>query len=221
MLLLILGILILDQSLKVYIKLNFPLTLYGSAPILDWGFFKLLFIENKGMAMGTNINDFLPFVSEKFAKLFLTLFRLVAITGICFWLWDSLKKNNSRLLVWAVALILSGAIGNIIDSVFYGVLFSDSYGQVATFLPEQGYAPLFYGHVVDMFQFPLATWIWPEWLPFVGGQSYTFFQYVFNIADASISTGVGILLVFNKRIFNKPEATHEVAESETNNTAEA
>ena len=204
-LIIILGVLLVDQGSKIYIKLHFPLTLYGDQAIVDWGFFKLLFVENKGMAMGTKLNDLLPFLSDKTAKLILTLVRLVAIVAIGYWLWDNLKKQRSKIFLWALCLIFAGALGNIIDSVFYGLLFSDSFGQVATFLPEEGYAPLFFGHVVDMLQFPLVTWIWPEWFPFVGGQSYTFFQYIFNVADTAISTGVGLLIVFNKKIFNSSE----------------
>jgi signal peptidase II len=104
-----------------------------------------------------------------------------------------------------LALIFAGALGNIIDSVFYGVLFSDSYGKVAQIFPDQGYASLFYGHVVDMLQFPLVEWTWPSWMPLVGGDSFLFFQYIFNIADTAISTGVGILLIFNKKIFPNPK----------------
>ena len=200
-LLLIFFLVFADQALKIYIKLNYPLSVFGQAAIVDWGFFKLLFIENKGMAWGTTINDILPFFSEDVAKLFLTLFRLVAIGYLGYWGYGLFKKNSPTLLRIALCFIFAGAIGNLIDSLFYGVLFSHSYGQVATFLPEEGYAPLFYGHVVDMLQFPLATWTWPEWLPGIGGQSYTFFEYVFNVADAAISTGVAILLFFNKRIF--------------------
>ncbi len=200
-------ILLLDQGTKIYIKLNYPLSGYGVPPIVDWGFFKLLFVENKGMAMGTKLNDFLPFISEDTAKLILTLFRIVAIFGLGYWLWDAVKKQTSTLLNWALTLIFAGALGNIIDSVFYGVLFSDSYGQIAQIFPAEGYAPLFYGHVVDMLQFPLVEWTWPNWIPWVGGEEYLFFQYIFNLADTAISTGVGILIVFNKRIFSKPSVT--------------
>ena len=196
-------ILLLDQGFKIYIKLNYPLSGYGVPPIVDWGFFKLLFVENKGMAMGAKLNDFLPFISEDTAKLVLTLFRIVAIFGLGYWLWDAVKKQTSTLLNWALALIFAGALGNIIDSVFYGVLFSDSYGKVAQIFPAEGYAPLFYGNVVDMLQFPLVEWTWPSWMPWVGGEEYLFFQYIFNLADTAISTGVGILIVFNKRIFSK------------------
>lgn len=190
----------LDQASKFYIKLNYPLSVYGQEAILDWGAFKLLFIENKGMAWGTKINDILPFLSEDVAKLFLTVFRLIAITFLGFWLRKTLIHKNPQTLRLALSLIFAGAVGNLIDSLFYGVVFSHSYGQVATLFPSEGYAPFFYGHVVDMLQFPLASWTWPEWLPYIGGEPYTFFEYVFNIADTAISTGVGILLFFNKRI---------------------
>ena len=195
----VLILLFFDQFLKFYIKLNFPLTLYGQPAIIDLGFFKLLFIENEGMAMGARLNNIFPFLSDYSAKLSLTMFRLIAVLGIGYWLISALKNNNSNLFKITLCLIFAGALGNIIDSVFYGQWFSSSYGQVATFLPETGYAPIFFGNVVDMLQFPIATWIWPQWLPFIGGQSFTFFEYVFNFADAYISTGVLILIFFNKR----------------------
>ena len=200
----ILCLLLMDQTSKFFIKLNYPLSLYGNSAIVDWGFFKLLFVENKGMAMGTKLNDILPFLSDKAAKLVLTVFRLLAIVGIGYWLWDNIRKQTSNLFRWALCLIFAGALGNIIDSVFYGVIFSHSYGEVATLFPDEGgYAPIFQGHVVDMLQFPLVSWNWPQWMPWVGGESYTFFQYVFNVADSAISIGVGILIFFNKKIFGK------------------
>ena len=206
----ILCILMMDQAFKFFIKLNYPLSLYGNSAIVDWGFFKLLFVENKGMAMGTKLNDILPFFSDKVAKLALTIFRLVAITGIGYWLWDNIHKETSNLFRWALCLIFAGALGNIIDSVFYGMIFSNSYGQVATLFPEGGgYAPVFQGHVVDMLQFPLVSWDWPDWMPWVGGKHYVFFQYVFNIADSVISIGVGVLIFFNKRIFGQGEVPKE------------
>jgi len=156
--------------------------------------------------MGAKLNDFIPFISEATSKLILTLFRIVAIFGLGYWLLDSIKKQSGILLNWALALIFAGALGNIIDSVFYGVIFTDSYGKIAEIFPEKGYASLFYGHVVDMLQFPLVEWTWPSWIPFVGGENYLFFQYIFNIADTAISTGVGILIFFNKKIFSKSES---------------
>lgn len=199
-------ILLLDQGSKFYIKLNYPISGYGVPAILDWGFFKLLFVENKGMAMGAKLNDFIPFISEATSKLILTLFRIVAIFGLGYWLLDSIKKQSGILLNWALALIFAGALGNIIDSVFYGVIFTDSYGKIAEIFPEKGYASLFYGHVVDMLQFPLVEWTWPSWIPFIGGENYLFFQYIFNVADTAISTGVGILIFFNKKIFSKSDS---------------
>ena len=200
----ILGLLIIDQASKFFIKLNYPISLYGNGAIIDWSFFKILFVENKGMAMGAKLNDFFPFLSDKTAKLILTIFRLVAILGIGYWLWDNIRKQSSNLFRWALCLIFAGALGNIIDSVFYGMIFSHSYGQVATLFPDGGgYAPIFQGHVVDMLQFPLASWNWPDWMPWVGGKHYTFFQYVFNVSDSAISVGVGILIVFNKKIFGQ------------------
>lgn len=197
-------LLLLDQASKFFIKLNYPLSIYGNSAIIDWGFFKLLFVENKGMAMGTKLNDILPFLSDKTAKLVLTVFRLIAIVGIGYWLWDNIHKQTSNLFSWALCLIFAGALGNIIDSVFYGMIFSHSYGQVATLFPESGgYAPIFQGHVVDMLQFPLVSWNWPDWMPWLGGKRYTFFQYVFNFADSAISIGVGILIFFNKQIFGQ------------------
>ena len=140
----IILILLVDQITKIYIKLNFPLSGYGISPILDWEYFKIIFVENKGMAMGTKINDFIPFINENTGKLILTIFRIAAISGLGYWLLDSIRKQSGVLLCWALSLIFAGALGNIIDSIFYGVLFSDSNGQIAQFFPEKGYAPPFF-----------------------------------------------------------------------------
>ena len=194
-------ILIIDQVSKVYIKLNFPLTLYGQAALVDWGWFKILFVENKGMAWGAKINDFIPFISERTGKLMLTSFRIFAVPIIFYWLYDSIKNRESQLLSLSITLILAGAIGNLIDSVFYGYLFTESYLNVASLSPGSGYDSLFFGNVVDMLQFPIFDWYWPSWIPFIGGNHFTFFDPVFNLADTSISTGIGIMIVFYKRVF--------------------
>ena len=199
-LLFILSLIFLDQFVKFFIKLNYPISTYGEPAIIDLGFFKLLFIENKGMAMGAKLNNLIPFLDDNSAKLILTIFRIFACIGLGFWLRNIIKNKGSQLLIICICLIFAGAVGNLIDSVFYGLIFSSSYGQIATLFPEVGYAPLFYGSVVDMIQFPLATWNWPSWIPYIGGDQYTFFEYVFNFADSYISTGVLILLIFNKKV---------------------
>lgn len=202
--LLIILILLIDQISKFYIKTNFVLG--EEVKVLEW--FSILFVENEGMAWGTKIPG-------QYGKLLLTLFRLVAIAGIGYWLWDSIRKGASRVLVIAISFIFAGAFGNIIDSVFYGVIFTDSYGRVAEFLPEGGgYADVFYGKVVDMLYFPLYDGPLPSWIPIWGGDHFTFFEPVFNIADTAISTGVVLLLIFNKQAFPKPE--EKETEKETN-----
>lgn len=193
--LIIILVLLIDQISKIYIKTNFALG--QEVEVFEW--FRILFVENEGMAWGTRIPG-------QYGKLFLTLFRLAAIVGIGYWLWDSARKGGSKVLITAIALIFAGAMGNIIDSVFYGVLFNDSYGQVAEFLPENGgYASFLHGRVVDMLYFPMYRGNLPEWVPFWGGEYFTFFEPVFNIADTSISTGVVLLLLFNKKAFPKEE----------------
>ena len=198
--LLIILVLVLDQISKIYIKTNFYLG--ESVEVFSW--FKILFIENEGAAWGAKLSDIFP-ISDERGKLILTLFRLLAICGIGYWLWDILRKAGSRTLIIAVSLIFAGALGNIIDSLFYGLIFNDSTNQIATFMAADNYGDLFYGKVVDMLYFPLIDTTWPEWVPFVGGSNLRFFEPVFNLADTAISTGVGILLVFNKKAFGKKE----------------
>jgi len=188
-------ILLIDQISKIYIKTHFALG--EEIEFFDW--FSILFVENEGMAWGTKIPG-------EYGKLALTLFRLAAIVGIGYWLWDAVRKNGSRVLIVSIALIFAGAFGNIIDSVFYGIIFDDSYGHVASFLPEAGgYSSIFYGKVVDMLYFPLWKGYLPGWVPFWGGEYFTFFEPVFNIADSAISVGVALLLIFNKKAFPKEE----------------
>ena len=188
-------ILLIDQISKIYIKTHFALG--EEIEVFDW--FSILFVENEGMAWGTKIPG-------EYGKLALTLFRLAAIVGIGYWLWDAVRKNGSRVLIVSIALIFAGAFGNIVDSVFYGIIFDDSYGHVASLLPEAGgYSSIFYGKVVDMLYFPLWKGYLPGWIPFWGGEYFTFFEPVFNIADSAISVGVALLLIFNKKAFPKEE----------------
>ena len=208
--LLLIGlILLIDQLSKIYIKTHFILG--ESVDVFSW--FKILFIENEGAAWGTKLSDILP-VSDSLGKLILTIFRLFAIAGIGYWLYDIIRKRSSTTLVIAVSMIFAGALGNIIDSVFYGVIFDDSYNHVATFMAEEPYGSLFYGKVVDMLYFPIIDATWPDWMPFVGGDNFRFFEPVFNIADTAISTGVGILIFFNKRAFKKEEDQKEEDQNE-------
>lgn len=161
--------------------------------VTDWFF--IHFTENNGMAFGTELGG-------DYGKLFLTLFRIVAVIAISFWLRNSIRKGAHGILTVSVSFILAGAIGNILDSVFYGVIFDHSFGQVATFMPDGGgYAPLLYGKVVDMLYFPLWKGFLPEWLPIWGGEYFVFFQPIFNIADVAITVGVALLLIFQKQAF--------------------
>ena len=207
-LIIIVLILVVDQISKIYIKTSFIL---GEAhEVFSW--FKILFIENEGAAWGTKLSDLLP-ISEPVGKLILTIFRIFAVFGIGYWLWDIIRKQSPRTLILAVSLIFAGAVGNIIDSVFYGIIFDHSNGQVATLFAEQPYGSLFHGKVVDMLYFPLVDTTWPDWVPSVGGKRFRFFEPVFNIADTAISTGVGILIVFNKKAFPKQaDKKEEVAD---------
>lgn len=198
--LLICLILIVDQLSKFYIKTNFVLG--ESIDVLNW--FKILFIENEGAAWGAKLSDIFP-ISDSVGKLVLTIFRLFAIIGIGYWLYDIIKKQTSKTYVLAVSLIFAGALGNILDSVFYGMLFDSSNGQVATLFADEPYGSLFYGKVVDMLYFPMIDTTLPDWIPYFGGNRFRFFEPVFNLADMAISTGVGILIVFNKRVFGNKE----------------
>ena len=196
--LLIVLVIVIDQLSKIYIKTNFVLG--ESVEVFSW--FKILFIENEGAAWGTKLSDILP-ISESLGKLFLTVFRLFAIMGIGYWLYDIIRKKSPKVLMLAVSLIFAGALGNIIDSVLYGLLFNDSHNQVAELFSIEPYGKLFYGKVVDMLYFPLIDTTWPEWVPGFGGSNFRFFEPIFNVADTAISCGVGVLILFNKKAFAK------------------
>lgn len=187
-------ILILDQIIKVYVKTHFLIGDPGAVHLAgNWA--QICFIENEGMAFGMTIMD------NPLGKVILTLFRLAAVTFGFFWVKKLVKKNHSKGLLICAALILAGAAGNLIDSMFYGLIFTESdFMQIARLVPPgQGYGSFLHGKVVDMFFFPMVTFVWPEWIPRIGGHSFTFFEPIFNLADAAISTGVITLLVFQKK----------------------
>jgi signal peptidase II len=195
--LLIILVLLVDQVLKYIIKTN--MLLYEDIKVFgNW--FLIKFIENDGMAFGLDLPG-------DNGKLILTLFRIVAVIAIAFYLRFLILEKSHKGLIFAVALIMAGAIGNIIDSVFYGVIFSESTQfSAATLFPEGGgYATLMHGHVVDMFYFPIIRGYWPEWIPWKGGDPFEFFRPVFNIADSSITIGVFTILIFQKRFFQHEE----------------
>ncbi len=159
----------------------------------DW--FRIFFIENEGMAFGMQF-------SGEYGKLILSIFRIIAVFFIAWYIHKLIKQRAHKGLIVCISMIMAGAIGNIIDSAFYGMIFSHSFGQVAEFLPEGGgYATFLHGHVVDMLYFPVLTGTFPEWFPFWSGQQFIFFRPVFNIADTSITMGVLVLLIFQKKFF--------------------
>ena len=190
------GVLIIDQLIKIAVKTN--MYLHENIHVTDW--FYIYFTENNGMAFGMEI----------IGKLFLSLFRIVAVVLIA-WYLTRVVKQKPRVkngYIVCLSLILAGAVGNIIDCVFYGEFFSAStHTDIATWVPMgQGYADWLHGRVVDMFYFPIIDTYWPDWMPFVGGEHFIFFSPIFNFADAAISCGIIALLLFYSRYLN--EGTH-------------
>lgn len=199
----VIAVLVIDQIIKILVKTN--MYWHESIRITDW--FYIYFTENNGMAFGMEIFD----------KLFLTVFRLIASVGIAYLLYRFVKRNLKTGFIACVALILAGALGNIIDCVFYGTIFSEStHSQIASLMPiGEGYSEWFYGKVVDMFYFPIIETNWPEWMPFVGGNHFIFFSPIFNFADAAISCGIIAIILFYGKYLNNNFDVPEKKELET------
>lgn len=189
--LLALGVIILDQAVKLLVHFNMEMGTAGEINVIgEW--FKLHYLLNPGMAFGLKS-------THQYGKLLLTLFRLGAMFGIGYYIYYLFKRNAKPGLLWCMALILGGAIGNVIDSTFYGVLLNNA--------PYGSPTPWFHGQVIDMLFFPLFDGYYPDWMPYLGGKYFLFFSPVFNIADSSIFIGVVTILIFQKKFFKKNEDT--------------
>ena len=196
-LIIIFLVLLIDQVLKIWVKTTMTM---GESHTVFANWFLIHFTENEGMAFGMKLGG-------SSGKLILSIFRIIAVILIGWWLYRVTKNNGNPGLVICISLIMAGAMGNILDSAFYGLIFNEStYMQVAQIIPEGGgYAGFLHGKVVDMLYFPLIESRYPAWIPFVGGDEFIFFRPVFNIADSSITTGVFMLIVFQKKFFKKEE----------------
>jgi len=190
--LIVLLVLIIDQALKFWVKTHMTI---GEEIHVAGNWFILHFIENNGMAFGLEF-------AGKIGKVILSLFRIIAIVAIGWYIRYLIKNDAPTGIILSVSLILAGALGNIIDSVFYGMIFNDSHFQVAKLFPEGGgYSSFLHGKVVDMFYFPIIQGHYPDWFPFKANQEFIFFRPVFNIADSSITSGVALILIFYRKFF--------------------
>lgn len=198
-------LLLIDQIIKVWVKLN--MNIGEEIVVFDW--FRISFIENRGMAFGMEIGS----------KLFLSLFRIVAVGGLTWYIWKKIKEGARMGYIVVLSMIYAGAAGNIFDSLFYGEIFTASHPYYTDLPPAQlvpwgeGYASILMGNVVDMFSFPLFHGTFPNWFPVWGGEDFTFFSAIFNFADACISVGVVVLFLFYRNDFNNVKATPPTAES--------
>lgn len=193
--LIIILVIIIDQALKIWVKTN----MYLGESIRFASWFQLLFVENNGMAFGIELGS----------KIFLTVFRIIVASAVIYYIIKLRNRNDvSKGLMACLALIAAGAAGNIIDCMFYGVIFNNPMPpEVAVMFPEGGgYAPFLMGKVVDMLYFPLFSFDWPSWIPFIGGSHFLFFQPIFNFADAAISVGLIALIIFYSKFFSHKEA---------------
>lgn len=206
-------LLLIDQAIKVAVKLN--MNIGEEIVVFDW--FRISFIENRGMAFGMEIGS----------KLFLSLFRIVAVGGLTWYIWKKIKEGARMGYIVVLSMIYAGAAGNIFDSLFYGEIFTASHPYYTDLPPAQlvpwgeGYASILMGNVVDMFSFPLFHGTFPNWFPVWGGEDFTFFSAIFNFADACISVGVVVLFLFYRNDFNNIKATPPTAkniEETTENT---
>ena len=197
--LLVLLILGLDQGLKIWIKTNLEYGEEFNILGLDWA--RIHFVENEGMAFGLTLGG-------SYGKLILSLFRIVVVSFLGYYIYQLIKEKISFGMLASISLILAGALGNILDSAFYGLIFSESpyHGGLAEMFPEGGgYAGFLYGKVVDMFYFPMFKGVFPEWFPMWGGDSFLFFRPVFNVADAAITVGVASVILFYRHMFQEEE----------------
>jgi len=186
-------VLLADQALKIWVKTT--MRLGQEHRITDW--FILHFTENMGMAFGMEFGG-------EYGKLALSIFRIIAVATIGYYLYRVTKEGADNVVITAISLVFAGALGNIIDSTFYGLIFSESYGQVATVFPEGGgYANVLFGRVVDMFYFPMIEGNFPLWIPIVGGDRFLFFNAIFNVADSAITVGMAIIILFQKRFLKE------------------